>query len=186
MNRGFACLPLLAAYKNGFVPFFDVFSVTRRPRRGWRLLFCAAALIAMRDAAAFTFTDGTTTQCTARGGPVAEIVAPAGHPVVVRGRIAITEPAASGYRIIWNEAQLKTLPPEMHDFIFFHECAHALVPTPDELTANCVGLQVMRAAGRAGVEVEARLAAFYGPGNEYWRRTVECANGAKEPPKPPG
>jgi hypothetical protein len=167
-------------------PFFNVFSVTRRPRRGWRLLLCAAALIAMRDATAFTFTDGTTTQCTARGGPVAETVAPAGHPVVVRGRIAITEPAGSGYRIIWNEAQLKTLPPEMHDFIFFHECAHALVPTPDEVTANCVGLQVMRAAGRAGAEVEARLAAFYGPGNEYWRRTVECANGAKEPVKPPG
>ena len=28
-------------------PLFDVFSVPRRPRRGWRLLFCAAALIAM-------------------------------------------------------------------------------------------------------------------------------------------
>jgi hypothetical protein len=140
----------------------------------------------MYDATAFTFSDGTTTRCTARGGPVAEIAASAGHPVVVRGRIAITEPAASGYRIIWNEAQLKTLPPEMHDFIFFHECAHALVPTPDELTANCVGLQVMRAAGRAGLEVEARLAAFYGPGNEYWRKTVECANGAKEPAKPSG
>jgi hypothetical protein len=165
---------------------FNVFSVARRPRRGWRLLFCAAALIAMRDATAFTFTDGTTTQCTTRDGPVAEIAAPAGHPVVVRGRIAITEPAGSGYRIIWNEAQLKTLPPEMHDFIFFHECAHALVPTPDELTANCVGLQVMRAAGRAGFAVESKLGAFYGTGNEYWRRTVECANAAKEPAKPSG
>ena len=161
-------------------------AVTRLRRRRCSPLLYAAALIAMRDASAFTFADGTTTRCTARGGAVAEVAAPAGHPVVVRGRIAITEPAGSGYRIIWNQAQLKSLPPEMHDFIFFHECAHAVVPTPDELTANCVGLQIMRAAGRAGVAVEARLAAFYGPGNEYWRKTVECANAAKEPAKPPG
>ena len=164
-----------------------MFSAVTRPRfRCYSALLYAAALIAIRDASAFTFTDGTTTRCTARGGAVAEIAAPAGHPVVVRGRIAITEPAGSGYRIIWNEAQLKTLPPEMHDFIFFHECAHALVPTPDELTANCVGLQIMRAAGRAGFAVEAKLAAFYGPGSEYWRRTVECANAAKERAKAPG
>ena len=164
-----------------------MFPAVTRPRcRRCSLLLCAAALIAMRGASAFTFTDGTTTRCTTRGGAVAEVAAPAGHPVVVRGRIAITEPAGSGYRIIWNEAQLKTLPPEMHDFIFFHECAHALVPTPDELTANCVGLQIMRATGRAGVAVEAKLDAFYGPGNEYWRKTVECANAAREPAKPHG
>ena len=161
-------------------------SSTRRGRLAWRLILCAAAAIALCDASAFTFTDGTTTRCTARGGTVPEIIAPAGHPVVVRGRIAITEPVGSGYRITWNEAQLKALPPEMHDFIFFHECAHALVPTPDEITANCVGLQIMRVAGRAGIAVESRLAAFYGPGSEYWRRTVECADGAGKPGKPPG
>lgn len=162
----------------------------RKPivNRGLACALSIAALLvpALRDATAFTFTDGTTTRCTARGGPVAEIAAPPGHTVIVRGRIAITELAASGYRIIWNEAQLKTLPPEMHDFIFFHECAHALVPTNDELTANCAGLQIMRAAGRAGPAVEAKLGAFYAPGNEYWRRTLECANAAKEPAKPPG
>ena len=164
-----------------------MFSAVTRPRcRCCSALLYAAALIAMRDASAFTFADGTTTRCTVRGGAVAEVAAPAGHPVVVRGRIAITEPAGSRYRIIWNEAQLKTLPPEMHDFIFFHECAHALVPTPDELTANCVGLQIMRATGRAGVAVEAKLDAFYGPGNEYWRKTVECANAVKDPAKPHG
>ena len=145
----------------------------------------AAALVASRAAVAFTFADGTTTRCTARGGPVEEIAAPPGHPVLLRGRIALTEPAGSGYRIIWNEAQLKTLPPEMHDFIFFHECAHALVPTNDELTANCVGLQVMRAAGRAGFAVESKLAAFYGPASLYWQKTLECANAAREPAKPP-
>ena len=164
-----------------------MFSAVTRPRcRYCSALLYAAALIAMRDASAFTFADGTTTRCTVRGGAVAEVAAPAGHPVVARGRIAITEPAGSGYRIIWNDAQLKTLPPEMHDFIFFHECAHALVPTTDELTANCVGLQIMRATGRAGAAVEAGLAAFYGPGNEYWRKTVECANAVKDPAKPHG
>ena len=161
-------------------------AVTRPRRRRCSPLLYAAALIAMRDASAFTFADGTTTRCTARRGAVAEVAAPAGHPVVVRGRIAITEAAASGYRIIWNEAQLNTLPPEMHDFIFFHECAHALVPTQDELTANCVGLQIMRAAGRGGFAVESRLAAFYGAGSEYWRKTLECANAARTPIKPPG
>lgn len=145
----------------------------------------AAALVASRGAVAFTFADGTSTRCTARSGPVAEIAAPPGHPVLLRGRIALTEPTASGYHIIWNEPQLKTLPPEMHDFIFFHECAHALVPTNDELTANCVGLQIMRAAGRAGFAVEAKLAAFYGPASLYWQKTLECANAAREPVKLP-
>ena len=149
-------------------------------------MLCCAALVASGEANAFTFSDGTTTRCTARGGVVAEIMAPPGHPVITRGRIALTEPAGPGYRILWNEAQLKMLPPEMHDFIFFHECAHALVPTEDELTANCVGLQIMRAAGRAGFAVESRLTAFYGTGSEYWRKTVECANAARTPIKPPG
>jgi hypothetical protein len=143
-------------------------------------------LVVGGEASAFTFADGTTTRCTARGGTVAEVMAPQGHPVIARGRIALTERAGSGYRIIWNEAQLRTLPREMHDFIFFHECAHALVPTEDELTANCVGLQIMRAAGRGGFAVESKLAAFYGAGSEYWRKTLECANAARAPVKAPG
>jgi hypothetical protein len=162
--------------------FFGAIARVARGHR--RLLIGAAALLATGGATAFTFVDGTSTRCTARGGPVAEIAAPPGHPVLLRGRIALTEPTASGYRIIWNEPQLKTLPPEMHDFIFFHECAHALVPTNDELTANCVGLQIMRAAGRAGFAVESRLAAFYGPASLYWQKTLECAN-AREPVKLP-
>jgi hypothetical protein len=72
----------------------------------------------------------------------------------------------------------------MHDFIFFHECAHASVPTQEELVANCEGLRAMRAAGRAGPAVEARLGAFYGRGNEYWRKTVACANGEPSPASP--
>jgi len=54
------------------------------------------------------------------------------------------------------------------------------------VTANCVGLQAMRTAGRAGFAVESKLAAFYGTNSEYWRQTLACANGFKDSPKPPG
>ncbi len=145
----------------------------------WALLLIAA------QAAAFTFSDGSTMRCIVAGAPIEEEIAPASHPIVVRGRIAITERAGSSYRIVWNEAQLKALPREMHDFIFFHECAHASVPTQSEVTANCVGLEAMRAAGRAGFAVESRLAAFYGPESAYWRETLSCAN-AFRPSRGPG
>jgi len=149
-------------------------------------LLCGALLIGASDADAFTFIDGTSMRCIVAGEPVEEVVAPPSHPIVTRGRIAVTEKVGSGYRIFWNEAQLKALPPAMHDFIFFHECAHASVPTQSEVTANCVGLQAMRTAGRAGFAVESKLANFYGQNNEYWRKTLSCANAFKESPKAPG
>ena len=82
----------------------------------------------------------------------------------------------SAYQIVWNATRLAALPPAVRDYLFFHECAHAKVPTTDEVQANCVGLKDMRAAGRAGVAVEARLAAYYGPTNGYWVSTLRCAN----------
>jgi hypothetical protein len=153
--------------------------------RRWPLLL-GVLLIAAGDADAFTFVDGKSMRCLVAGSSVEELPAPPSHPIVARGRIAVTEKVGSSYRIVWNEAQLTALPPEMHDFIFFHECAHASVPTQSEVTANCVGLQAMRTAGRAGFAVESKLAAFYGPNNEYWRETLSCANAFKESPKPPG
>jgi hypothetical protein len=87
----------------------------------------------------------------------------------------------SGYQIVWNAQKLAALPPVVHDYLFFHECAHARVPTTDEVEANCAGLKDMRAAGRAGVAVEARLAAFYGPNNGYWMNTLRCANADASP-----
>ena len=80
--------------------------------------------------------------------------------------------------------KLNSLPPDVHDFIFFHECAHARIPTRDELRANCVGLKAMREAGRAGFAVESRLAAFYGPGNDYWAKTLRCADAESAAPSP--
>lgn len=143
-----------------------------------RVLACSA-LFALAQAHAFTFSDGATMQCIVGGKPIEERIATASDPVVKQRRIALAEPAGAISRIVWNEAQLKALPPEMHDFIFFHECAHLSVPTQSEVTANCVGLQAMRTAGRAGFKVESRLAAFYGPDNSYWRQTLACANAFK-------
>jgi hypothetical protein len=118
----------------------------------------------------------------ARGRAVVEIDGPSGSKVVQLGRTGITEPLGSGYVIQWNAGKLDQLPPAMHDLIFFHECAHAQVPTTDELRANCAGLLAMRAAGRAGFAVESRLAAFYGPGSQYWANTLQCANADVAPP----
>jgi hypothetical protein len=143
-------------------------------------------LVAAANAAAFTFSDGTTMRCLVGGVPIEEIVVPKSHPIAVQGRIALTEKLGSAYHILWNEAQLRSLPKEMHDFIFFHECAHASVPTQSEVTANCVGLQAMRTAGRAGFGVESKLAAFYGPANAYWQKTLACANAFRPETRPPG
>jgi len=143
-------------------------------------------MVAAANTTAFTFSDGTTMRCLVAGAPIDEIVVPSSHPIVQRGRIALTEKVASTYHILWNEAQLRALPSEMHDFIFFHECAHASVPTQDEVTANCVGLQAMRTAGRAGFRVESKLAAFYGPDNAYWQKTLACANAFKPAARPRG
>ncbi len=149
-----------------------------------RLLLCGTALALSHASAAFTFVDGTSLRCIAAGQPVPEYDAPPGHRLIADNHIGIVEPIGAGYRIAWNAAMLSGLPPEMHDFIFFHECAHASVPTRDELVANCEGLKAMRVAGRAGPAVEARLGAFYGRGNEYWRKTVACANGELSPASP--
>jgi hypothetical protein len=153
-------------------------------RRGLRTLALAGLVLTTGEALAFTFSDGTTMRCIVGGAPIEEQIAPASHPVVARGRIALTERVGSTYRIIWNERQLEALPREMHDFIFFHECAHASVPTQSEVTANCVGLQAMRTAGRGGFAVESKLALFYGADNAYWRQTLSCANRFKPAGEP--
>jgi hypothetical protein len=148
-----------------------------------RLLFaCLSLALVSTEVAAFVFADGTTAECTAQGHTVVEVDGSPGSNVVQLGRTGITEPQGSGYVIQWNADKLQQLPPAMHDLIFFHECAHAQVPTADELRANCVGLMTMRAAGRAGFAVESKLAAFYGPGSQYWAHTVQCADAGGAPP----
>ena len=142
----------------------------------FRVAWVILSLVASVGADAFTFADGASASCVAGGKIVKEVDAePSQTGLNFTGK---TVRISSGFLIIWNAERLKTLPPEVHDYLFFHECAHARVPTTDELKANCAGLQDMRAAGRAGFAVESRLGAFYGPGSDYWTRTLRCADAA--------
>src|SRR5271155_3291968 len=168
--------------KNGPAPTLRR-AARRNVPRG--VLVGLAAMAVSCAAGAFRFSDGTAMHCFAAGEPVMEYDAPPTHPLVVANHAGLVERNGSGYRIAWNAASLRNLPGEVHDFIFFHECAHASVPTQDEVLANCVGLKTMRAVGRAGFAVEARLSAFYGPGSAYWRQTLACANGSDSPATPP-
>jgi hypothetical protein len=137
-------------------------------------------LLAPALAAAFTFSDGTKTQCIARGRVVNEFYAPPEHEVAKLGRIGMTVTNDKDFMIIWNTAELNKLPPAIHDLLFFHECAHAQVPTKEELKANCEGLKAMRAAKRADFAVENQLALFYDSikSRAYWDATLKCANAA--------
>jgi hypothetical protein len=146
------------------------------------LLFFCVALGA--DAAhAFTFRDGSTMQCIVGGVAIAEEVPPPGDTFYATPRTGQAVRRGDGYRILWNEQRLRGLPAEVHDFIFFHECAHARLATENELEANCGGLQDMRAAGRAGPAVEAKIRAMFGPANQFWADTFACADrGAAQPP----
>ncbi len=133
----------------------------------------AAMLLTPPGVFAFTFSDGTSASCIAAGRAVSEVDAQGPAAAGFTGKAVDDEGEP---RIVWNRAKLAALPPVMHDYIFFHECAHLRVPTRDEIKANCVGLKDMRAAGRAGAKVEAEIAAFFGAGNDYWARTLRCAN----------
>src|SRR6476469_7562631 len=150
-------------------------------RRRLEFVVAVGCLAAAQQVGAFTFSDGTSATCVARGETVPEYAPAPGTEVMnFTGK---TVKVGSGYQIIWNAQKLAGLPPAIHDLLFFHECAHAKVPTTDEVQANCVGLKDMRAAGRAGLAVEAKLAAFYGATNGYWLNTLRCANAE---PKPAG
>jgi hypothetical protein len=139
----------------------------------------AAMLLTPHEVFAFTFSDGTSAQCIAAGRAISEVDADPGPAAGFTGK---TVEDAGELRIVWNRAKLASLPAVMHDYIFFHECAHLRVPTRDEIKANCVGLKDMRAAGKAGAAVEAEIAAFYGARNDYWTRTLQCANAEPAPP----
>jgi hypothetical protein len=148
-------------------------------RRRLEFVVAIGCLAAAQHAGAFTFSDGTSASCVARGETVPEYAPPPATEVMnFTGK---TVKVGSGYQIVWNAQKLAAVPSAIHDLLFFHECAHAKVPTIDEVQANCVGLKDMRAAGRAGLAVEAQLAAFYGATNGYWVSTLRCANAEAKP-----
>jgi len=138
---------------------------------------CAATLA--DPATAFTFSDGKPASCIVKGATIREYEAPATDPLI-RDRTGVTIPENGSYAIVWNGEKLAKLPPAVHDFLFFHECAHAQIPTSVEVEANCGGLKAMRAAGRAGPVVEEQLAAFFN-NSKYWQDTLRCANWVVEP-----
>ena len=138
-------------------------------------------------ASAFTFSDGTSAPCMTDEGVAAERYHPADDPMAPAGFIGFTHlDAGTGWVIDWNMLMLSSVPAYEHDFVFFHECAHAKSRSIDELQANCLGLLDMRAAGRAGKAVEAKLTAYhrrlgymgpqYGLSRDFWARTLACAN----------
>ena len=129
--------------------------------------------------------DGTTTRCHRPRRACCGNRCPADHPVVVRGRIAITEPTGSGYRIIWNEAQLKTLPPEMHDSSSFTSARMPSCrrPTSSLQTASgsrsCVRQQGRLRRGRRSSAPSPNRKRILAQDRGVRQR-------AKEPVKPPG
>src|SRR5581483_9334026 len=116
-----------------------------------------------RSAHAFTFSDGSVVRCTAYNGRfVDETYLPPFAAQANMGYTGVTLARPDGSTTTtWDTARLSALPPAVHDYIYFHECAHAHVPTSDELVANCVGLVDMRAAGRSSAAIEQQLAAFH-------------------------
>ena len=151
------------------------------------LVLAHGALAVAGSAGAFTFADGTKAVCVARGEIVTEVNAEPEDPFKPQNRTAHAERKANGWQITWNMERLRGLPPEVRDFLFFHECAHARVPTENELEANCAGLLDMRAAGRAGPAFEAKLRRYFPADNAYWNDTFKCANASivRPPPPPP-
>jgi hypothetical protein len=150
-----------------------------------RSLFLVVLLLASAPTGAFTFSDGTKMECIASGRVVKEFYAPPEHEIAKRGRTGMTVTNDKDFMIIWNSAELDKLPPAVHDLQFFHECAHAQVPTKEEIRANCEGLKAMRAAKRAGFAVENQLALFYDAikARGYWEATLRCADAAQQRPQ---
>ena len=89
-------------------------------------------------------------------------------------------------QIILNMLALSQLPPIMTRFTFYHECAHLVLRTADEVQASCEGLTLMRAKGDLahGDELiikreHQRLSVlgvnYLGNGKALWDATLECA-----------
>ncbi len=119
-----------------------------------------------------------------------------GDPVLVRGRNDntlrfwgyATWDGAGQPVIILNMAVLSQLPPIMTRFTFYHECAHLVVRTTDEVQASCEGLKQMRARGELSQADELivkrehqRLSVlgvkYLGNGRALWDATLQCASG---------
>ena len=88
--------------------------------------------------------------------------------------------------IIFDVAQLRNLPLIVVRFTYYHECAHLVVPTTDEVEANCEGLINMRANGDISPAKENVVKQVHyslpvlgprygGSGKAFWDATIQCA-----------
>ena len=120
-----------------------------------------------------------------------------GSLVLVRGRNDnglrywgySTWDAAGQPWIILNMAVLSQLPAIMTRFTFYHECAHLVLRSTDEVEASCQSLKQMRATGEIAPADEVivqreheRLTVlgvkYLGTGAALWRATSACARQA--------
>ncbi len=104
---------------------------------------------------------------------------------------------ATGRPFIYlNHTILSKYPPIVTRFVFYHECAHLTVWTHDEITANCVALKTIRAAGDLSLRDEAKLREHHyglgvldvslgGSGRAFWDATVRCAGARLSEDKSP-
>jgi len=117
-----------------------------------------------------------------------------GDLVLVRGRNDnalrywgySTWDAAGQPWIILNMAVLSQRPAIMTRFTFYHECAHLVLRSTDEVEASCYGLKQMRSSGELlpGDELTVRReherlaflgTKYMGTGSALWQATAACA-----------
>src|SRR5260221_179241 len=103
-----------------------------------RVLFCGLAVCGFaRSTAAFTMSDGSIVTCRSYSGrQVDEVIQSSFSAAFTTGGftgVTVTLPDGSA-RITWDSGRLNALPREAHDYIYFHECAHAHGQVVSELS----------------------------------------------------
>ncbi|MFL6797327.1 MAG: hypothetical protein ACJ8F3_07935 [Xanthobacteraceae bacterium] len=118
-----------------------------------------------------------------------------GAQVLVRGRSSntlrfwaySTWDGSGQPMMIFNPAALAQVAPIVTRFAFYHECAHLVLRSTDELQANCEALKRMRARRELAAGDEATLKQehyrltglgqqYLGTGKALWDATISCAN----------
>ena len=105
---------------------------------------------------------------------------PVDDPTAPGGFIGFTHrDPDSGWITDWNMRLLSSAPSYVHDFVFFHECAHAKNGDPRRGESQLPRAARHACSGRAGKDIEAKLAAYhnrlrpmgppYGKGSEFSR-----------------
>lgn len=131
--------------------------------------------------------NGRTWTCHAPHGATGQIVPVAGINGNAGGFWGFATYNAAGWPvIIFDVVQLQNLPLIVVRFTYYHECAHLVVPTKNEIKANCEGLINMRYNGDISPTEENILKQVHyslpylgpkygGSGKVFWDKTMQCA-----------